>query len=83
MFEVIKAFRDSKNNGHLYEVGDTYPVSGYKPSKTRVEELVKGKNKFGAAFLKEIPDPKKGDGKTPDGGESNAPSQTPDDEIKE
>lgn len=76
MFEVIKAFRDSKNNDHLYEVGDTYPVSGYKPIKTRIEELVKGKNKFGVAFLKEEADPNKG-------GKPEDPSETPDGEEAE
>ena len=54
MFEVIKAFRDAKNDNYFYGVGDTYPVSGYKPTKVRIEELAKGKNKFGVAFLKEI-----------------------------
>lgn len=65
MYEVIKAFRDSKNNEHFYEVGDTYPVSGYKPTKARIEELTTGKNRFGVAFLKEM-----AESQTPDGGES-------------
>lgn len=60
MFEVIKAFRDSKNKDHFYEVGDTYPESDYKPTKARIEELVSGKNKFGVAFLKEMAEPNNG-----------------------
>lgn len=82
MFEVIKAFRDSKNNGHLYEVGDTYPIPGHKPTKARVEELVKGKNKFGVAFLKEIADPKKADNKISDGEDVNS-LQTLNNELEE
>lgn len=75
MYEVIKAFRDSKNNDHLYEVGDTYPVPGYKPTKARIEELVKGKNRFGVAFLKEeAANP--GEPQTPDPADGGEP-QTP------
>lgn len=65
MFEVIKAFRDSKNKDHFYGVGDTYPVSGYEPTKARVEELARGKNKFGVAFLKAM-----AESQTAGGGES-------------
>lgn len=54
MYEVVKAFRDADNNYHFYGVGDTYPVSGYKPSKARIEELVKGTNKNGEVYLKAL-----------------------------
>lgn len=64
MFEVIKAFRDAKNDNHFYDVGDTYPVPGYKPTEARLKELAKGKNKYGVAFLKEVADPKGGEGKS-------------------
>lgn len=47
MYKVVSDFRDAKNDNHLYRVGDEYPVAGYKPSKARIEELAKGKNKFG------------------------------------
>ena len=58
MFEVVKAFRDAKNNDHYYAVGDTYPVAGYKPTKARIDELVKGSNQLGMVFLKEIKEQK-------------------------
>ena len=58
MFEVVKAFRDAKNNDHYYAVGDTYPVAGYKPTKARIDELVKGTNHTGMVFLKEIKEQK-------------------------
>ena len=54
MYEVVRAFRDSKNNEHFYEVGDMYPVANYKPTKARIEELVKGTNKNGNVYLKEV-----------------------------
>lgn len=54
MFEVVRAFYDSKNNDHLYKVGDTYPVPDYKPTKARIEELVNGTNANGKVYLKKI-----------------------------
>lgn len=57
MFKVVNDFFDSKNDNHLYKVGDTYPVAGYKPAKTRIEELTKGnKNKFGKVFIEKVED---------------------------
>lgn len=56
MFEVVRAFRDYKNNDHYYAVGDTYPVPGYKPTKARIKELVEGTNKNGKVYLREIAD---------------------------
>lgn len=55
MFEVVRAFRDAKNDNHFYKVGDTYPVAGAnKPTKARIEELAKGKNKYGNVYIKEV-----------------------------
>lgn len=54
MYEVVRAFRDAENDYHYYEVGDTYPVSDYKPSKARIDELVKGTNKNGKVYLKAL-----------------------------
>lgn len=69
MYEVIRAFRDSKHNDHLYEVGDNYPVSGSKPTKARIEELLKGTNKYNRVYLKEVED-----SKTSDPNNGNIPS---------
>lgn len=76
MYEVIRAFRDSKHNDHLYEVGDSYPVSGSKPTKARIEELLKGTNKYGRVYLKEVDETKTSDpddGKTPNPDNGNVP----------
>lgn len=55
MFEVVRAFRDAKNDNHFYKVGDEYPVAGAsEPSKARIEELAKGKNKYGKVYIKEV-----------------------------
>lgn len=61
MYKVVSDFRDAKNDNHLYRVGDEYPVAGCKTSKSRIEELAKGKNKFGKVFIEEVPaNPAKG-----------------------
>lgn len=54
MYEVVRAFYDSKNDNRLYEVGDTYPVADYKPTKARIEELAKGTNVNGKVYLRKI-----------------------------
>ena len=54
MYQVVRAFYDSKNKNHLYEVGDGYPVEGYKPTKKRIEELVNGTSKNGKVYLEEV-----------------------------
>lgn len=67
MYEVVSDFYDAKNNNHLYKTGDEYPVNGYKPTKARVEELAKGKNKYAKVFIKEVKsNPENDKGETPD-----------------
>lgn len=52
MYEVVVSFRDLMNNNHLYRVGDTYPVNGYKPTKARIDALANGKNQHNTVFIK-------------------------------
>lgn len=67
MFEVVRAFRDAKNDNHFYKVGDEYPVAGAsKPSKARIEELAKGKNKYGKVYIKEVAETSDEDNDTED-----------------
>ena len=51
MYIVVRDFIDLKNNNHFYHTGDVYPISGYKPSKARLDELLKGMNKYGEVFI--------------------------------
>lgn len=55
MYEVIRAFKDNKDNDRLYQVGDTYPASG-KANKKRVEELLTGSNRNGKVYIREAAD---------------------------
>lgn len=54
MFKVINRFKDK--DGHIYEVGDTYPAKGKKLVNTRAEFLTKVHPIYGVVFLEEIKD---------------------------
>lgn len=55
MYKVVSNFRDAKDNNRLYEIGDEYPAADApKPTKTRILELAKGKNRYGVVFIEEI-----------------------------
>lgn len=43
MYKVVSSFRDAKDNNRLYAVGDEYPATNIKLSKSRIEELANGK----------------------------------------
>lgn len=38
-YKVIKYFYDLQDKDHVYQVGDTYPRAGLKPTKKRIAEL--------------------------------------------
>lgn len=54
MYKVVRKFKELKHEGHIYNVDDTYPAEGYKPSKARLEELSGTKNKYGKVFIEEV-----------------------------
>lgn len=82
MYKVVRAFRDSENNDQYYGVGDTYPVAGYKPTKGRIEKLVKGTNKNGKVYIEEVKEDNSPDTpQTP--GENSAEPQTPENGSEE
>lgn len=53
MYKVIVRFKDLKDNGHLYNVGDVYPRKGKRASKARIAELSSTENKRGVALIAE------------------------------
>lgn len=56
MYKVISPFLDLKNGKHLYQVGDTYPMEGCRPSKARITELSGSSNKIGKPLIEEVKD---------------------------
>lgn len=53
-YKVIRSFKELKHNGHIYEVGDTYPKKGSKATKARLEELSTTKNKYKKIYIEEV-----------------------------
>ena len=60
MYKVIARFADLQDGCHIYEIGDTFPRKGFKPSEERIEELASDQNKIGIPLIKleEVKKPK-------------------------
>lgn len=43
MYKVVRMFRENKDKGHVYQVGDAYPREGFTPPAGRAEALASGK----------------------------------------
>lgn len=52
MYEVIVAFTDLTDGNHKYNIGDTYPRTGYKPTESRCEKLSSSFNRQGKPLIK-------------------------------
>lgn len=52
--KVVKRFRENKHNGHVYKVGDQYPVKGKKAAKERLDELSSTNNSYKQIFIEEV-----------------------------
>ena len=52
MYEVIVAFTDLADGNHKYNIGDTYPRIGYKPTESRCEKLSSSFNRQGKPLIK-------------------------------
>lgn len=50
-YKVLIAFTDSQDNRYVYQSGDTYPHSGYVPTKERIAELSGKNNTFGTPLI--------------------------------
>ena len=57
-YKVVRRFKETKHDGHVYEVGDIYPTAGKKATKARLEELATKKNKYEQIFIEEVAAPK-------------------------
>ena len=57
-YRVVNKFIDTKDNNTLYEVGDIYPKTDYKPTKTRIAELSKKHKKYNCVFIEPIEETK-------------------------
>jgi len=53
-YKVVNSFFDKEDGNRLYEVGQSYPRTGVKPSKERIELLSSNKNDEKKVFIKEV-----------------------------
>ena len=53
-YKVVRRFKEEKHDGHVYEVGDSYPKEGSRATKARLEELATKKNKYEQIFIEEV-----------------------------
>lgn len=67
-YEVIKQFRDLKDDNHVYNVGNKYPRNSKKADEARVKELIGKDNAVKEPVIKEIEEdkPKKEEDKKDD-----------------
>lgn len=52
MYKVIVPFKDLKDGGHVYRMGDVYPHAGVEPSKSRIAELSTASNLRGVPLIR-------------------------------
>ena len=53
-YKAIERFKDLKDDGYIYEVGDKYPRKGKRVSKARIAELLGSDNKRGRPVIEEV-----------------------------
>lgn len=52
-YQVIKRFKDTRDNDHIYEIGDKYPYKG-RVDKERALSLMTENNNCGEPFIVEV-----------------------------
>lgn len=57
-YKVVREFKETKHDDHIYKVGDSYPKEGEKATKARLEELSTTKNKYKKVYIEEVEAPK-------------------------
>ncbi|MFJ5768143.1 termination factor Rho [Lysinibacillus sp. NPDC093210] len=55
-YKVVQRFKEVKHDGHIYEVGEQYPVEGKRATRARITELSTAENKYKQIFITETSD---------------------------
>ena len=56
-YQAIRPFKDLRDpQQYEYQIGDIYPRTGYKSTKTFIQELLNGSNSTGSIFLTKVDD---------------------------
>ncbi|KAA0565337.1 hypothetical protein F0342_06935 [Bacillus sp. CH30_1T] len=53
-YKVVTSFFDKEDNKRLYEVGQSYPRTGFEPSEERIKLLSTVDNDEKTIFIKEV-----------------------------
>lgn len=54
MYKVLVYFTDLQDNNHAYQVGDTYPRKGLKPTQARIKELSSTQNQRRIKLIEKV-----------------------------
>lgn len=54
MYKAIERFKDLKDDGYLYEVGDRFPRKGKRVAPSRYAELAGSDNKRGRPVIEKV-----------------------------
>lgn len=80
-YQVIRPFKDLRDpQQYEYQIGDIYPRTGYKSTKTFIQELLDGSNSTGSIFLTKVDD---NDVSEPEPQESEEPQEAEPQEPEE
>ena len=89
-YQVIRPFKDLRDpQQYEYQIGDIYPRTGYKSTKTFIQGLLDGSNSTGSIFLTKVddndisePDPQESESQEPQELQESE-SQEPEEEDEE
>ena len=83
-YQVIRPFKDLRDpQQYEYQIGDIYPRTGYKSTKTFIQELLDGSNSAGSIFLTKIDDNDVSEPEPQEPQESEEPQETEPQEPEE
>lgn len=83
-YQVIRPFKDLRDpQQYEYQIGDIYPRTGYKSTKTFIQELLDGSNSTGSIFLTKVDDNDVSEPEPQEPQESEEPQETESQEPEE
>ena len=54
IYRVTRAFYDRQDDMHLYQIGDTYPRSGFVTNEKRIAELAGRRNRLRMQLIEAV-----------------------------
>ena len=83
-YQVIRPFKDLRDpQQYEYQIGDIYPRTGYKSTKTFIQELLNGSNSTGSIFLTKVYDNDVSESEPQESESQESESQEPEEEEED